>query len=74
MKNSGTGWERTLGGLPKRTTGVGKNSLMRKQVSLARELIGYEPSVDFREGLKRTIAWYRDRFEAGGTYLDRAGT
>ncbi len=26
-------------------------------VSLARELIGYEPSVDFEEGLQRTIAW-----------------
>jgi nucleoside-diphosphate-sugar epimerase len=26
-------------------------------VSLARELIGYEPSVAFEEGLERTIAW-----------------
>jgi nucleoside-diphosphate-sugar epimerase len=26
-------------------------------VSLARELIGYEPSVGFEEGLERTIAW-----------------
>jgi UDP-glucose 4-epimerase len=26
-------------------------------VSLARELIGYEPRVDFEEGLRRTIAW-----------------
>jgi UDP-glucose 4-epimerase len=26
-------------------------------VSLARELIGYEPSVEFEEGLQRTIAW-----------------
>jgi UDP-glucose 4-epimerase len=26
-------------------------------VSLARELIGYEPRVDFEEGLQRTIAW-----------------
>jgi UDP-glucose 4-epimerase len=26
-------------------------------VSLARELIGYEPSVDLEEGLERTIAW-----------------
>jgi nucleoside-diphosphate-sugar epimerase len=26
-------------------------------VSLARELIGYEPSVGFEEGLQRTIAW-----------------
>ena len=25
----------------------------------ARELLGYEPRVDFREGLKRTVEWYR---------------
>jgi nucleoside-diphosphate-sugar epimerase len=29
----------------------------RADVSLARELIGYEPSVAFEEGLERTIAW-----------------
>jgi UDP-glucose 4-epimerase len=28
-------------------------------ISLARELIGYEPVVKFAEGIKRTIAWYR---------------
>lgn len=27
-------------------------------ISLARELLGYQPSVDFREGLRRTVAWY----------------
>jgi nucleoside-diphosphate-sugar epimerase len=26
-------------------------------VSLARELLGYEPRVEFEEGLQRTIAW-----------------
>jgi UDP-glucose 4-epimerase len=26
-------------------------------ISLARELIGYEPSIGFEEGLQRTIAW-----------------
>jgi nucleoside-diphosphate-sugar epimerase len=25
----------------------------------ARELLGYEPRVDFREGLRRTVEWYR---------------
>jgi nucleoside-diphosphate-sugar epimerase len=30
-------------------------------VSLARELIGYEPSVDFEQGLQRTIAWIVDQ-------------
>lgn len=28
-------------------------------ISLARQLIGYEPSVRFAEGLRRTIRWYR---------------
>ena len=28
-------------------------------ISLAEELLGYRPSVDFREGLARTVAWYR---------------
>jgi UDP-glucose 4-epimerase len=27
-------------------------------IGLARELLRYEPRVDFREGLKRTVAWY----------------
>jgi UDP-glucose 4-epimerase len=31
-------------------------------IRLAGELIGYEPIVDFREGLRRTVEWYR----AGG--------
>jgi UDP-glucose 4-epimerase len=30
-------------------------------VSLARELIGYEPSVDFEDGLQRTIAWIAEQ-------------
>ena len=29
-------------------------------ISLARELLGYEPQVDFREGLRRTVEWYRE--------------
>jgi nucleoside-diphosphate-sugar epimerase len=28
-------------------------------ISLARRLIGYEPSVDIEEGLRRTVAWFR---------------
>jgi len=27
----------------------------------ARELLGWEPSVDFKEGLRRTIAWYNNQ-------------
>jgi UDP-glucose 4-epimerase len=28
-------------------------------IRLAGELLGYAPTVDFREGLRRTVAWYR---------------
>ena len=28
-------------------------------IGLARELLGYQPRVDFREGLRRTVEWYR---------------
>jgi UDP-N-acetylglucosamine/UDP-N-acetyl-alpha-D-glucosaminouronate 4-epimerase len=28
-------------------------------ISLAGELLGYRPAVDFREGLRRTVEWYR---------------
>ncbi len=28
-------------------------------IGRARELLGYEPQVDFREGLRRTVEWYR---------------
>ncbi|HEX8713752.1 MAG TPA: SDR family oxidoreductase [Terracidiphilus sp.] len=31
-------------------------------ISLAEKLIGYHPKIDFREGLRRTVEWYR----AGG--------
>jgi nucleoside-diphosphate-sugar epimerase len=29
-------------------------------IALAGELMGYEPKVDFREGLRRTVEWYRE--------------
>jgi UDP-glucose 4-epimerase len=28
-------------------------------IGRARELLGYEPSVNFREGLRRTVEWYK---------------
>lgn len=28
-------------------------------ISLAREVLGYDPRVDFAEGIRRTVAWYR---------------
>jgi len=30
-------------------------------ISLAREVIGYEPQIDFATGLARTVAWYREQ-------------
>jgi UDP-glucose 4-epimerase len=33
-------------------------------IGLARELLGYEPTVDFREGLRRTVDWYRGNLES----------
>jgi UDP-glucose 4-epimerase len=32
-------------------------------VTAAREALGYRPAVDFREGLRRTVDWYRARAE-----------
>lgn len=29
-------------------------------IGRARKLLGYEPAVDFREGLRRTVEWYRN--------------
>jgi len=28
-------------------------------ISAAEQFLGYQPTVDFEEGLRRTIAWYR---------------
>jgi UDP-glucose 4-epimerase len=32
-------------------------------ISAAREAMGYAPTVGFREGLRRTVEWYKDRSE-----------
>ena len=32
-------------------------------IRLAGELLGYKPIVDFREGLRRTVDWYRQTGE-----------
>lgn len=42
-------------------TGDVRHSLA--DIGLARELLGYRPVVDFREGLRRTVAWYREAVE-----------
>jgi len=41
-------------------------------ISAARQLLGYEPQVRFREGLAQTIDWYRWALETGyGGWADR---
>jgi len=32
-------------------------------ISRAKECLGYEPLVDFREGIERTVAWYKTAAE-----------
>ena len=42
-------------------------------ISAAREAFGYEPSVKFEEGLRRTVAWYQQEFSretAGDAAID----
>ena len=34
-------------------------------ISLARQMLGYEPLVSFEEGLRRTIEWFRAEAAAG---------
>ena len=43
---------------PERTGDI-KHSLA--DISLAQELLGYQPRVSFEEGLKRTVDWYRQQ-------------
>lgn len=35
-------------------------------ISLAKKALGYEPKVNFEEGLKRTVEWYRGEGKAAG--------
>ncbi|MDE1154620.1 MAG: NAD-dependent epimerase/dehydratase family protein [Acidobacteriaceae bacterium] len=39
-----------------------RNSLA--DIGAAREAFGYEPLIDFSEGLRRTVSWFREHFEA----------
>ena len=32
-------------------------------VEEARRHLGYEPTVGFEEGLRRTVAWFKERYE-----------
>jgi UDP-glucose 4-epimerase len=44
-------------------TGDIHNSLA--DISAAREAFGYEPNIGFEEGLRRTVAWYREQYPSG---------
>jgi nucleoside-diphosphate-sugar epimerase len=52
-----TGYRGPVAYAPARTGDI-RHSLA--DVSLAQELMGYEPIVNFREGLRRTVEWYRN--------------
>ena len=43
-------------------------TVRRPDITLAREALGWTPQVDLAEGLRRTIAWFRD-----GLTVSRAG-
>lgn len=51
-----TGYKGEAAHGPERTGDI-RDSLA--DISLASELMGYKPQVDFREGLRRTVEWYR---------------
>jgi nucleoside-diphosphate-sugar epimerase len=43
----------------------------RPDISLARRVLGWEPAIDLREGLRRTIPYFRALLEAGGSATAR---
>ncbi len=43
-------------------------------ISAAREALGYDPKVDFLEGLRRTVAWYGEQYEASSWSAVRTNT
>jgi nucleoside-diphosphate-sugar epimerase len=51
-----TGYDGPVAYAPERAGDI-KHSLA--DISLAGELLGYRPAVDFRDGLRRTVEWYR---------------
>jgi UDP-glucose 4-epimerase len=51
-----TGYSGQLAYAPPRAGDI-RDSLA--DIGLAKELLGYAPIVDFREGLRRTVEWYR---------------
>jgi len=46
---------------------VGENMGLYAEISLAKEILGWQPAITLDEGLKRTIAWYRKTLEYKGS-------
>ena len=65
-----TGYRGTAQYGPERAGDI-KHSLA--DITLAGERLRYAPAVDFEEGLKRTVAWYRDRTPSQSPSLSLAG-
>ena len=42
-------------------------ALRRPDIAVARSALGWDPHVDVREGLRRTIAWFRAQAEVGAS-------
>jgi len=75
--NGGTGARITLNEVVKLLEKVSGKSLLatydpprngdirdsQADISLARKVLGYQPKVQFEEGLRRTWEWYRDNYE-----------
>jgi UDP-glucose 4-epimerase len=60
-----------IGALPYRPTEIWR---MVADRAVAERVLGWRPKVDFAEGLRRTVAWYRDfvrEFEDAGSALGR---
>lgn len=45
----------------KRPARIGDVKHSHADISKAREWLGYNPKIDFKEGLKRTVAWFQSR-------------
>ncbi|MBI3932746.1 MAG: NAD-dependent epimerase/dehydratase family protein [Acidobacteria bacterium] len=45
----------------------------RADLGRAREVLGYAPAVDFEEGLRRTVAWLRERRQSSSSGAEEAG-
>jgi dTDP-glucose 4,6-dehydratase len=38
-------------------------TVRRPDITLARELLGWEPTTPFEDGLKRTLTWFREQMK-----------